>query len=489
MNTDYYKQALKTLVVFCLYLALTRFTNGAFLVIMALMGCVYAFNSKIGKAISLYVMIIFMTVTNPNILPKNGAMYGLGLRFGPLLIGFSLVLRGVSIRSNRRLPLGMLLAYLLIAAVSSINGWAPEISFLKLINFAVFFMGIWLGTQSLEYDVDGVKVLRSTFFSIAIFLVVGSIAILPFPGISTLSGLQMISEVGSIVALNELLEEAALGGAMPLFCGVTSQSQVLSPLLASIVAWVICDMLFVEERIQWPHLALIVLALPILYKTRSRSALLTLFVSMMLIYFYLPRRLRLSGAMRRKIGTILLCSAFILSVLMAVAEIHGDAISKWIRKTNDVEADKRSMSEAFTASRQGLIEECMEDFRRNPAFGSGFQVSWFTAERAKTQKGLVLSAPIEKGVLPVMVLGETGIVGEIVFVAFLVSFFISASHRRLYISIATMCVFLATNFSEASYFSPGGLGGVLWIACVVGGYSLDMSLALRERFASNHPNY
>ena len=477
MNTEYYKRALKTLGMFCLYLLLVRFSKGAFLGVMTLMGVIWAFNSKIGKALSIYVMIMFMVSINPNILSKAGVLYALGLRVGPLLIGLALAIRGVSMKSRRRLPLGMLMAYLLVAVISSIGGWAPKISYLKIVNFSVFFMGIWLGTQSLEYDGDGIMVLRATFFALSVFLIFGSIVVMPFPGISTMSGLQQANEVGNVAVLNKILAEAALYGEMSLFCGVTMHSQTLSPMLACSLGWVLCDLLFVEEKFRWPHVVLILMALPLLYKTRSRVALLTLLSSLTLVYFYLPRHIRLHPIAKRWLGSTLMLFGLFLVVIATVSEIHSDAMSRWLRKTEDVETDQRSLSEAFTASRQGLIEECMADFHRNPILGSGFQVSWFTEEYTRGQNGLVLSSPIEKGILPIMVLGETGIAGEIVFIIFVISFFKVGGRRRLYLSIAMMSLLLVTNFGEATFFSPGGAGGTLWIMCVVGGYALDMSFS------------
>ena len=481
MNTDYYKQSLKTLAIFCLYIALVRFSQGAFLAVMTLMGVVWAFNSKVGKALSIYVMIMFMVSINPNILPKAGSLYSFGLRFGPLLIGLALAIRGVSLQSRRRLPLGVMMAYLLVAVVSSIGGWAPTISYLKIVNFVVFFMGIWLGTQSLEYDGEGIMALRSTFFALSAFLILGSIALIPFPGVSTLSGLKLMREGENLLIANQILEEAMSGGSLSLFCGVTMQSQVLSPMLACSLGWILCDLLFVEEKFRWPHAVLIALAIPLLYKTRSRVAFLTSLAALMMIYFYLPKHIHLRPITKRWLGSMLMFFGALLVVAVVVSEIHSDAMSRWLRKTEDVETDQRTLSEAFTASRQGLIEECMSDFRRNPLLGSGFQVSWYTAEYARAQGGLVLSSPIEKGILPIMVLGETGIVGEIVFIAFLISFFTAASNRRLYMSIAMMCMLLVTNLGEATFFSPGGLGGTLWIVCIVGGYALDMSFSTIAR--------
>ena len=146
-----------------------------------------------------------------------------------------------------------------------------------------------------------------------------------------------------------------------------------------------------------------------------------------------------------------------------------------------MQTDQRSLSEAFTASRQGLIEMCMDDFKRRPLIGMGFQVAEYTQEYARGSKGLILSSPIEKGVIPIMILGETGIVGAIVFVVFLISFYFGCVNRRLFLTIMMMTVLLALNMGEATFFSPGGIGGPQWIICMVGGYTLDLMLAAKQR--------
>ena len=123
----------------------------------------------------------------------------------------------------------------------------------------------------------------------------------------------------------------------------------------------------------------------------------------------------------------------------------------------------------------------MADFRMNPAFGMGFQVAWYTPERVAKTKGLALSSPIEKGVMPVMILGETGLIGAATFLLFLIAFYVGCSNRRLYITLALFAVLLAVNMGEATFFSPGGPGGTQWMYCIVGGYLLDISLKNMQR--------
>lgn len=481
MDNNIYKLAFKQFIVFCLWVALARLSKGFILPVMTLLGMVWAFKGEFGKALSTYVMLMMMVPLNPNILPKIGTMYTLGLRFGPLLIGLALATRGALVTSRQALPMGMMLLFLLVALFSSMGGWCPEVSYLKLINFLIFFLGIWLGTKGLQQDTQGVVILRATLLALATFLIAGSAALLPFPGISTLSALSLMVEVEDVAMRNEIIREMIDTGGMTLFCGVTAQSQMLSPLLACAFAWVTGDLLFVEGRFRWPHIGLLILALPLLYLTRSRVALLGVVVTLTMVYFYLPRRLMLDRKMKMWLGHILLMGGVSLIAVAGIAEARSNAISRWLRKTDDVQTDQRSLSEAVTSSRQGLIEMCMDDFRRNPALGMGFQVAEYTREYAKQQKGLLLSSPIEKGVVPIMILGETGIVGVTVFAMFLISFYLGCVNRRLFLTIMMMLVLLALNMGEATFFSPGGIGGPEWIICMVGGYTLDLMLATKQR--------
>lgn len=481
MKNDIYKQAFKQFCLFCLWVALARFSKGLILPVMTLLGVVWALKGDFGKALSIYAILLFMVAINTNILPKIGMMYTYGLRFGPLLIGLALAMRGMMMPGRQALPMGMMLLFLLVAAGSSVGGWCPVVSYLKLINFLVFFLGVWLGTKGLQQDEQGVMIFRATLLALCTFLIAGSAAIWPFPGISTLNSLSLMREVEDVATRNEIIREMIDSGGMTLFCGVTSQSQALSPLLVCAFAWVACDLLFVEGRFRWPHIALLVLALPLLYLTRSRVALLGMTATLALVYFYLPRKLALDRRMKMWLGHILLVGGVGLIAVVAIAEIRSNAISRWLRKTDDVKTDRRSLSEAFTASRQGLIEMCMDDFRQRPLIGMGFQVAEYTQEYARRNKGLILSSPIEKGVIPIMILGETGIVGIIVFAIFLLVFYGGCVNKRLYITLVMMLVLLTINLGEATFFSPGGIGGPEWLFCIVGGYTLDLMLVAKQR--------
>ena len=46
----------------------------------------------------------------------------------------------------------------------------------------------------------------------------------------------------------------------------------------------------------------------------------------------------------------------------------------------------------------------------------------------------------------------------------------------MYVTASLFTVLLATNMGEATFFSPGGAGGLLWTISIIGGYCIDMRL-------------
>ena len=350
---------------------------------------------------------------------------------------------------------------------------------LKIINFSVFLLGIWFGTQNLQHRPKDLFVLRAFFLSLAFLIVIGSALLWPFPTISFATSLQYALREGGVELAEEVYQYMQEEGMKALFCGITNQSQALAPLSACSFAFTACDMLFVERRFRLPHVVLLIIAIPVLYMTRSRLALLALVATMVIIVFYTTRQMQMRADVRARLGqgvVLFLVFAFAMAI---VSQIKSGAMSEWIRKTSDARDDRRSLIEALTSSRLGLVGESMKDFKRNPMIGMGFQVAEYTRRQTRG-RDFVISASVEKGVLPVMVLGETGVLGTFFFFLFIASFYYTCSQRKYYITITLFSVFIVTNMGEAAFFSPGGGGGFLWMVCVVGGFALDTIILYRS---------
>ena len=467
------KQYFKMLVVLMGMLVLCRLTNNLILPLMVCAGVWCSLTRKIGWAFIYLVFFLFFIIVNPRLIPKASMWSGFSLRFGPFLIGMALTLVSFSRPGCHRLPLGGLFPFLLIAFVSSMQGWAPQVSYLKMLNFIVFLLGIWFGTQNLQQRPNDLAMLRAFFLALVAVVVLGSICLIPFPSIAYLTTLRYtIAQYGTEYA-DAFFQDIKASGSHTLFSGLLNHSQALAPILACCFTWTALDMLFIERRFAKFHILLLVCALPLLYMTRSRVALCSLFTALVAVYFYASRKLALPSDMYRRMRHGMMGFLGLIVLAAAVAEIRSGAITEWVRKTNDTAGDTRTLGEAFTNSRQGLINESLRDFKRNIWLGSGFQVAEHVAQLARRSEGFILSAPIEKGLLPLMVLGETGIIGLLFFAGFLLCFFVSCARHHYYATFTLFLVYLATNMGEASFFSPGGQGGIDWALCAIGGFLLD----------------
>lgn len=480
-ETGIYKLALQMTVFTAFAIALCWLTRGYIMPVYALIGVLCAAANNLGWALVFFVLMPFFVVLNPAIINNESSLYGFSVRLGPLLIGLILALRGASRQGRHRLPFIGIVPFLMVAAISSVDGWAPQISYLKLVNFIVFLFGIWFGTQNLQHRPKDVLLLRGFFLALSIILIFGSIATLPFPSVGYATGLQFALKEGGAALANEVFRQQQADSLQTLFCGITNHSQALSPLLAISIGWMMCDMLLVERQFRALHVVLIVSALPLAYLTRSRVGLVSLVAAFFMSGFYAARKVELPPRVKAHLNMGIWVGTALLLAGVFVIQLRSGFMSEWIRKTSDVEADQRTIGEAFTSSRLGLLEYSMYEFRRNPLFGSGFQVSVFTQDLVRENKGFIISAPIEKGVAPVMILGETGILGVGCFLLFLIMFYVSCARRRYVVTIAIFTVFLVTNMGEATLFSPGGIGGILWMVSVVGGFTIDTYLLYQKQ--------
>lgn len=470
------KRIAKGLVLLVLTVLVCRFTQGVGASLLVGVAILCAFTGRTGWSVLAYILFPAMMIMNPFVLPKTGEM-GVFLRSGIVVMSFVLMLTAVQRKGNSRIPISGIWIYLLVAIVSSAGGYYPQISYLKIANFSLLMLGIGIGFSNIDKRVQDLAIVRIFLLTFVAFIVFGSYFVKIFmPGAAYLSTLRMAYNTG----LGEANAVAQAATGKLLFAGITNQSQCLAIILPSSLALLVCDMLFVERRISKVHLAIILAGLPMVYMTGSRSAFLTTAVSCAVIYFYCLGKINISRRVRSSLRTVMTVGLLAIFVVCGVMEVKNDSISKWLRKSEDVAGDTRGFGEAFTASRQGLIAENMYDFKRNPILGSGFQVSYEHQFWFKNHKGMIWTAPIEKGVLPVMVLGETGIVGEIAFLIFLSIFYMTCIRKKYFCCMTLMTAFIVSNMAEANFFSPGGPGGMMWVLCVGGGFVIDM-IALHRR--------
>ena len=481
-SLNQYKDVWKGLFWFLLMLLACRFTKGYAVILVVLAGVIAISRQKIGFALLCYMFFLVFIQINSSI-RGGGAVIGIVGRGAPVVLTVLLALNSIRRRGNNIIPIGGLYLYCLVALFSSVGGWCPPVSYLKLLNFLVFIMGIHVGMRNIQLYPNDLQTLRTGLLVLCVFIVLGSIAVIPFPAIGYSMFIDQQSQWRMIQDAEAFIENYE---GIKLYSGVLNHSQSLAPCVVACVVWLFMDMFLVEKKASALHLALIAMAPILLYMTRSRIGLLGFVVALTLVYLFVVPKVQLAPNMRKRLRALFSMVVFMCIVGAVASEIRNESITKWLRKTEDVEVSLSSheIIDAITSSRRMLVEQNLYDFRQNPIFGKGFQTAQWHEDAYKFGQITFYSAPIEKGVLPLMVLGETGVVGAVVFAMFLIVFYSTCIRKRYLATAISMTVFLTLNMAEASFFSPGGMGGALWVLLIAGGFCIDMN-ALSYRLISD----
>lgn len=443
-----------------------KFLGGHVLALVAIVGLQAATSRKPGVAVIATMLITFLTNLADQLVSHGGSIMMFNkLASMALLFGLLTCAKG----KGQGLPLGTMYGYLGVAAISSAQGWCPPVSYLKLLQFIVFLVTIVQMEKILQQSDQALVQVRMAFLVFSIIILLGSAATLFIPGI----GYSMYNRHafdGQSITFDEL-------GSFSLFSGVGLHSQALAPMLACFNAWVLCDMLFVQKKMTRLHLAMLAVAPILLYKTHSRTGLVAYVGSLGIIGFVLLPKAKIARMFRNRVRQIMYGGLFVLMAVAAIMEVRNHTISAWIRKQDEsvVESDERGMMEALTASRQGSNEQNLYDFHQNMVLGKGFQTMEWHAAAYKAGRLSFWSAPIEKGVMPLMILGETGVVGAAAFLVFLFCFYSACLARRYVATLALFTTVLVANLGEASFFSPTATGGVILLVALVGGYAIDLT--------------
>ena len=158
--------------------------------------------------------------------------------------------------------------------------------------------------------------------------------------------------------------------------------------------------------------------------------------------------------------------AFVAAALLAAVYGAGDIAAFLDRGTVDpgIPAARRSVLENYLSARGALIGPMLDNIRERPWTGIGFGVASLPA-RARVERtafGIPVSAPVEKGVLPLALLEELGVFGLAAAVAWMWCF-VRRAARRGAAAMAVCLTILFINLGESVLMSPGGIGMVCLI--------------------------
>jgi hypothetical protein len=249
------------------------------------------------------------------------------------------------------------------------------------------------------------------------------------------------------------------------FRGIFIHCQLFGTFLAPPASYVLAGLLFHKgPHVRWQW-AFGVLCLAMIVLSRARTGMLALLLSLaatMVFGFCSSRREEMQLVPARTLLKIGGSIAFII-ILVATSSVFSKRVEGfWLKGDENKKVD---ITQAFYNSRGAGMAGQWKHFLKQPLTGNGFGVDvWhFNPKGAVTFMGIPISSPSEKGFLPVAVLEEIGLIGVAVLIPLVVLLILGALGQRD-IGLIAMCLscFLI-NIGEAVFFSPGYLGGYLWL--------------------------
>ena len=244
------------------------------------------------------------------------------------------------------------------------------------------------------------------------------------------------------------------------FQGLLNHPQAFGLAMAFLAAWAFTRVLSVR-RVMFAELAVFFLALLLIIASESRTAgvalLLAIFTTLGLVKLTRRKRLKsLLPVFQSKNFRFLVLVVALASLIFApkIAQVANHYLTKSGR------ADVSDLISVFAESREVLYLPMLENIAAEPWRGIGFGIAsnpQLQVVHRDPLLGLPISAPVEKGTMPLAILEELGVLGFGVFVLWLLIALRYAIKGGV-ISLALILVTLLLNLGEAILLSPGGMG-------------------------------
>lgn len=395
--------------------------------------------SLFGRIAAIQALTIswFLTVLNPGIAPDAS-----GLAAGKFLVIFSAAI-SVGIRAVLSRPkfikkfnFATLMLGLMVVIHSFFFSFEMDVSILKVSAWLTVILTLLSAWQNI--DDESRTVLFNQIENFLTFIVVLSFPLLAIPGIGYLR-----NDVG--------------------FQGLLNHPQAFGPTVALLGALVGGKVLS-SNITKWKDVFVFAICLVMVVLSGARTAGFAMLIGLAATIAFGPilvRRTRMSfmpGLKSRKFWTFLAIGFLVISIAGSFFVEH---ISTYVFKR----AEGSTLIDAAEASRGGLVLEMISNIEARPLVGIGFGVSSRPSEMEIVRDGflgLPLSTAVEKGVMPIAVIEELGIIcAAAVFLWLLLVLKIcSAKGAQKLVLVMTL---LLINLGESMLFSVGGMGMILII--------------------------
>lgn len=247
------------------------------------------------------------------------------------------------------------------------------------------------------------------------------------------------------------------------FQGLLSHPQAFGPTVA-LVGVLVGGRVLGDRVPTWRDIALLGLCLVLVILSAARTAGLAMVFGLLSsallspIFAGVSRRRMLPGLRSRRFQIVALMA---LAAVLVAGPLLTGKLSKYLFKGSEA----TTLLGAADASRGGLVESMFLNIKKHPWTGIGFGIASDPA-RMEVERdpvfGLPLSAPVEKGVMPIAVVEEVGIFGALMVLGW-VLVVLSRGARGGAPQFAVLITLVLVNFGESMFFSVGGMGMLLLI--------------------------
>lgn len=432
----------------------------------AALAAFFAFGALIQRTpVGLMFWVLFLTVSSTgNLVIFGRTMISmLIVRVTLVLMTFLVAGKVFGSRSSRAMaPFWGILLYGIWECASSLQGYEPIVSYLKLLLFFCIFLAMYgVANEVNASSRVNARILRSAILAIVALMVLGSVALIPFPAIGQMRG-------------EEAIEALKSGNAVSLFCGMCSHSQALGPMMGILGTFIFADLVFSIKKWDKFYVALLLSCLIVCVKTSSRTGMGTLIAGMGMVTFLFMQSRGVGTRWKNRVVSMMSLLAILGAVAIVAVPSMRERVTQFALKTK---ADKETRTEVTVenmfSSRQGAIDSAMRGFKNKPLIGNGFQVSYEMQFEHRSGLLAYLAAPIEKGVWIYAILEEGGLIGFSLFTGWLLVLFPLLYKRHAYVMLATFFAFMMANVGEFCLFAMTYVGGFYWTLTFAAG-TLDV---------------
>lgn len=459
-----------TLVFWFGLIVAMKWTGGVAFVVLIPLALLALTRRDHEQLIFILLVAISTILTNGYLMPKD-MVYSMSERVLFVGLGFILFTQIAGQRNSRLLtPFLGLVPYLLFMAATSLAGWCPIISYLKLFLFTTIFFAYYaIANRAANQDLN-IRRLRAMVLAMATFFVVGSVLVKPFGW--------------AYMTLGEL-ELQVTAETTNLFKGVTTHSNALGGVLAVFALILLGDMLFSLQRVEPLYIINLLCAFFLIVKSGSRTAMGTFVLGAGFAFYCFLQTRSVKRSWHGKVVQIAFLGGLVLGALILGSSAGREKIVRFVVKQRDKDAAVQLTREGVMSSRQGKIDEGLANWRKSPAIGNGFQVSEDMKGFSISSLRSVLSAPVEKSVWFAAVLEEGGALGFGLFVVFLLCAIPTLIKRKAYIGATLFFSLICGNCGEFTFFSMSGGGGLQWGMVFIGIILDEQRLRRGQRAAFN----